>query len=284
MLLPFRALALVTLLLSLWTPAFPAEGGSSSWGDREQLRYSTELQTLQQKEQAAIQAQQKAVAARQYAARIADHQALPVAERALDTARRALKKIRSDRKLTEERLTAVNKLRSTKTGDQLAVASSLQGTVQIQTDTGWIRLTPDTLLKPGQEIRTGVDGAAEILFNDGSRIQLQTKTDFLLEREDDSVSNYRLALGRIRAQINRLGQRRYKVRTPTAICGVRGTEFLLETTGTGASALVVLRGVVEFGPVDRDESVVVRQGERSILDAGGTLQGPAPFNLKTLQP
>lgn len=272
------------LLFALCLPTHAADSEAATWVDREHSRYIAEQHTLRQQEQAALQAQQQAETARQYAARINDQQAFPIAERAMATTERALKRIRQRLERTSARLSAVAKVHAAQAEGNLAVASNLQGTVEVKTASGWTTLSPDTILKPGQEIRTGADGSAEVMFNDGSRINLHAKSSFVLESEDDTMSSYRLTLGQIKAQINRLGRRHYKIRTPVASAAVRGTEFLLETTAEGASALVVLRGEVEFGPLDQNRHISVRQGERAILAADGALRGPEPFELKTLQP
>lgn len=276
------ALALVLFLLCL--PPALAASDSDIWAEREQARYTAERQALIQRQQQALAAREKALSAQQYSRQINDTQAMPVADKAVATAEAALERIRKALERTDARLDSVERLRATASTSARAVASTVRGEVQVKTASGWEKLTPQSVLGPGQQIRTGADGFAEVSFLDGSRINLHANSSFQLVNENGELSNYELSLGHIKAKIERLAQRRFAVRTPTAIVGVRGTEFLLETTVEGASALVVLHGEVEFGPAEKETRISVRQGERAILSADGTLRGPEVIDLKTLQP
>lgn len=280
---PTTILCLFLLLLSV-PPLWADENATDIWAAREQARYNGERQALLHKEQQALQARAQAETARQYALQLKDNQALPIAEKALTTADRALERIRSALQKTDKRLESVERLRRAHAGDFHAVAGSVRGTVEIKTLKGWKTLSSDDILGPGELIRTGSDGFAEVMFDDGSRVNLHANSSFMLESRDGESSDYKLSLGRIKAQIERLGRRRYAVRTPTSVAGVRGTEFLLETTAEGDSALVVLRGEVEFGPAGKEQRISVHTGERAMLAADGSLRGPEPFDLKTLQP
>ncbi len=193
-------LVIACLLNASWLPARAADSLHSAWVERDQ-QYQTELQALRQKERQAEQAVQQAESARQYATRIDDREALPVAERALETATRALERIRASQERVTARLAAVTRADATRESRNVAVASRLYGTVQVKTTQGWTTLTPETLLKPGQQIRTGNSSRAELLFADGSRVNLHGNTAFMLESEKESTSNYRLSLGRIKQLI-----------------------------------------------------------------------------------
>lgn len=274
--------SILFLLSLLLLPAVTAFSQESNWGTREVQRYTEEQQLLRQREAQAQQAINKAEAAQRYARELNDLQALPIAEKAVATAERALERIRRALQRNESRVASVERLRAAGVGGIRAALSTLRGTVEVKTAAGWRRLTPDSLLGPGEEIRTGVDGYAEVMFSDGSRVNLDAGSAFKLAGESKDTSNYELSLGRIKAQIERLDQRRYAVRTPTAIVGVRGTEFLLETSPDGGSSLTVLHGEVAFGAVGGDGGIAVRQGERATLAPDGTLRGPEAVELKKI--
>jgi hypothetical protein len=110
------------------------------------------------------------------------------------------------------------------------------------------RLSPGagTALREGDRIRTGAGSAAGIVLKDGtvltvgpdstvdlSRFQFDSTThqgSFLLDLLQGSV---RVVTG----LLARLNPDRFQVRTPTAVVGVRGTDFIVEAEGgRGATA------------------------------------------------
>lgn len=281
----FTALRVAVCVLALAVVPAAAEQATSNWGARERAKHAAEQDVLRQREQQALQAREKAAAARQYALQLNDQQALPIAERAVLTADRAVERIRAARARSAARLAAVERIDRQPGSGTRAMASTLRGTVEVKTAAGWQRLTPDTALQPGEEIRTGPDGFAEVMFNDGSRINLHGNTSFVLASEDAAGATYRLSAGRLKAQVDRaLRQRPYAINTPVAAVAVRGTDFLLDIAPDGASELVVLQGEVDFGPLAATTRTPVRQGERAVLGADGTLRGPLPVDLKALSP
>lgn len=277
----FFVVFLLTMVGS--SAAQEAKSVSSAWPKYEQ-EFLDDLKGLALKERQAIDAIDKADKAYHYAQRIDDHQAVPVAERAMEKARQALERIREKQRRVSARLSAVKKVRAGDPDGNVAVASRLYGTVQVKTAEGWTKLTPETRLEPGQQIRTGDVSKAEVLFSDGTQVNLHANTEFLLESDDGGLSNYRLSLGRVKAYFKKYAQRRFRVRTPNAAAGVRGTEFVMETSDENGTALVVLEGEVEFRSADGSKRVTVRQGELAIQTADNKMRGPEPFDVKALQP
>ena len=108
------------------------------------------------------------------------------------------------------------------------------------------------ILPPGFSIKTG-SGFAEIrLEPNGTMIKLSENTDFsitILQGYRGSPSNeFSLIKGKIRTIAARTsGINYYNVRTPTAVMGVRGTDFINEISGT-VSRVVVREGLVEVIP------------------------------------
>ncbi|MBN2658315.1 MAG: FecR domain-containing protein [Spirochaetales bacterium] len=107
-------------------------------------------------------------------------------------------------------------------------------------------------LPPGFSISTG-NGMAEIrLYPNGTILKLAENTDFSitnLQGYRGSPSNeFSLLAGKMRTIAARTsGSNYYNVRTPTAVMGVRGTDFINEV-GQGAANVVVREGLVEVIP------------------------------------
>jgi len=118
----------------------------------------------------------------------------------------------------------------------------------------WEKAELGRILTVMDEVATDSTGRLEITFDDGGRIKVKPKTNLVLERlssgsdSEDPEIDIKLPLGRISAKVLKLleGKRKYSLATPTAVAGIRGTEFLLETQPDKKSLLSVWDGEVVF--------------------------------------
>ncbi len=126
----------------------------------------------------------------------------------------------------------------------------VQGEIRLGTDAGRPAPKSGDAVRPGERIATGKDGAASLVLKDGtvlmlgpdttadlSQFQFDTTTqegNFVLELLQGSV---RVVTGLL-AKIN---PDRFKVKTPTAVVGVRGTDFIVEATPTSEPLYYYLR-------------------------------------------
>jgi hypothetical protein len=107
----------------------------------------------------------------------------------------------------------------------------------------------------GDQVRTGPQSRATIVFRDDSVLDLAPNTDLGVEIQeyDESTRRHRsllrLAGGKVRAWVsagNAGARGRYEVETPTALIAARGTEFLVAyDAATEATDIVGLEGKVE---------------------------------------
>ncbi len=109
------------------------------------------------------------------------------------------------------------------------------------------------ILPPGFSINTG-GGIAEIRLDpNGTILKLAEDTDFAitnLQGHKGSPSNeFKLLGGKLRTIAARTtGINYYNVRTPTAVMGVRGTDFINEVSPDNSS-VVVRQGLIEVSPL-----------------------------------
>ncbi|MBI4803301.1 MAG: FecR domain-containing protein [Elusimicrobia bacterium] len=82
-------------------------------------------------------------------------------------------------------------------------------------------------LAGGDEVRTKSASTAEIMLDAGSMIRLGPASAFKLSDENSGTASLELYVGRLRAWVKKFAAK-LEVRTPTAVCSVRGTEFSLE--------------------------------------------------------
>lgn len=112
-------------------------------------------------------------------------------------------------------------------------------------------------IPPGATIATGPSTTAELkLTPNGSIIKLAKTTTFKvasLATTSTDKNAFELAAGKVRAIAAKGGN--YEVKTQTAVCGVRGTDFAVVNEG-GKSLLMVAKGLVAMQKVDAAGSIL----------------------------
>jgi hypothetical protein len=103
----------------------------------------------------------------------------------------------------------------------------------------WVPIGPTEPVSVGDQLRTREGSKIAIRLNDDSVLTLAEKTVMAIDEQTlkpsgQNTSVFSLLLGKLRAvvadQYKKPGSR-FEVHTPTAVAGVRGTEFVAETTG-----------------------------------------------------
>jgi hypothetical protein len=108
-------------------------------------------------------------------------------------------------------------------------------------------------LDVGTTLRTGSAGRVRLKFVDGSVLVLADKSQLRIESFHADPSKPReaeflLELGLIGQRVNPSAGGSWKVRTPTAVTAVRGTEFTVEVGDDRATAVLVKTGQVDVEP------------------------------------
>ena len=120
-------------------------------------------------------------------------------------------------------------------------------------------------LLPGDTVKTFASTAELRLERNGSIIKLAPETELTVERLEGrngaSTNVFSLLVGRLRAIAARAAGTRYEFRTPSAVAGVRGTDFGLEVVPDSRSALFVREGSVSYRSNQTGEEIVVEAGE-----------------------
>lgn len=120
-----------------------------------------------------------------------------------------------------------------------------RGSVHVERDGRSIPATVGTSLQPADVIVTGADGSAGITFADNSIVSVGPGSVFSIDRYAfDSTTHAgefqgTLQRGRLAAVSGKLVQQSpesMKIRTPSAVMGVRGTEFLVQVDAPQGAA------------------------------------------------
>jgi len=126
---------------------------------------------------------------------------------------------------------------------------SLSGAVEVRpTREGqWTSASKDMEIAEGGGVRTGADGGVVVQLPNKTKVWLKESTALEIEQRQTLASRLALVFGRIKVRVPHLMRKeKFEVRTPAAICAVRGTEFTMGTTEDGKMDLKVLFGEVKF--------------------------------------
>ncbi len=142
------------------------------------------------------------------------------------------------------------------------------------TTPGGERLTAEQVqsrhLTTGTRIATGRDGTGQMTLPDGTQLELGPNSQLVLEIEGTpSQSTYDVVVGALRAISGRLQAgtaRRWQVRTPNAIAGVRGTDFQATVEPSGAGSWRVNEGAIELRTPDGRVLALLGAGQQLTWD------------------
>ncbi|MCG2725497.1 MAG: FecR family protein [Elusimicrobia bacterium] len=149
-------------------------------------------------------------------------------------------------------------------------------------DEDWVPAKRNMEILEGGTIRTGANGAAVIYMPNKTKIWLRANSNLEIEENKSFATRISLLFGSIKIRVPHLLRReRFRVKTPTAICAVRGTEFTLSSSEEGKMRIAVLYGEVKLEytvPPSQGKNVVYipqghilsvaekgKQGERALL-------------------
>jgi len=132
--------------------------------------------------------------------------------------------------------------------------AALVGEVQVQDAAGTRSLRAGERLEPGAELRSGPQARVRLRFIDGSTLVLADRSQLRIERFVQGPGQPReaallLQLGLIGQQVKPAAGGSWRVRTPTAVTAVRGTEFSVEVAADLATAVHVSSGAVAVEPL-----------------------------------
>ncbi|MDP2682462.1 MAG: FecR family protein [Deltaproteobacteria bacterium] len=176
--------------------------------------------------------------------------------------------------------------------DVIGKITAIEGNVDVLKP-GQERAAPaalQQLVSEGDILRTKSNGKAEITFIDesiirlapGSRLQI---TEYLMDGGKRKSGVMNLFRGKIRAVVSKSrgfigaafgGGARFEVRTPTAVAGVKGTDFFVSYS-MGVTGILVKDGMVDvFNPAIPGQIVRVTEGNGTFIAGDKPPSSPRP--------
>ncbi|MCE9596991.1 MAG: FecR domain-containing protein [Spirochaetia bacterium] len=135
------------------------------------------------------------------------------------------------------------------------------------------------LVKKGDLLRTLGDGTMSVQLSTGAIFRMAPGTEVILQDLVRDSTGFRVRLdvkrGSLASKLDKLGKSdAYVVSTPTAIAGVRGTEFLVEIAqaASTASSVLVNDGSVAVAGSEGAEEQVVPSGSKIVSDGKAMIQ------------
>ena len=140
----------------------------------------------------------------------------------------------------------------------------------------WAQVSRGQVLSPGDQLKTAGGARATVTFDDASRVELNPGSSFTLKEASPQASGMELKLGSLKAWISKSLNRRFQVRTPTAVCSVRGTEFGVDVEPGGDTRVQMFSGLLAVADKagnevlikDRESLDVTSEGLGRVTDAG----------------
>lgn len=161
------------------------------------------------------------------------------------------------------------------------VVDEVRGKVAVKTWDNQDRVIgPGVFLWSGDIVETGKDGFLRVIMSDGTLLELRANTRIeIIDSRTTKSGNPAVVvyLGRIWAWVakNPAGGTAFECQTPTAVAGVRGTEFDLAVGIDGATRIGVDEGVVD---VDADgRAVSVTKDQETTVEGDQAPRAPMKY-------
>ncbi len=165
---------------------------------------------------------------------------------------------------------------------------SLKGTVSIVRGGGTINATAGQTLEKKDVIVTKSDGWARVKLSDGTSITLGKNSKLVIEKYlYDGTKKSHTTLGfakgvfkTITGAIGKVAPDKFKVKTPNATIGIRGTEFFVEIV-KGNVHIVCTVGIISVG--NGYGVVIVNAGSQTFATPGAKPAAPNQADIKVLK-
>lgn len=132
----------------------------------------------------------------------------------------------------------------------------VSGTVSVKAagSEEWSQVTEETPLDSADSVKTGPDGTAELYLDDSGVFFIGRNTELEVSSVEQPDTTLSLKFGSLVAKVKHQLNDRFKmqVRTPSAVCAVRGTEFAVEYSRLGKDTGVAVfdEGRLAVTPLD----------------------------------
>jgi len=145
----------------------------------------------------------------------------------------------------------------------------------------WVKVKAPHLLEAGDSVRTGRKAKAEIYIRYGAKVRLGPDAHFVLTKVSPQDNSVEVLKGKMQAWIRKFAGRGFSVRTPSAVCAVRGTVFGVEVSQTGETVWDLFSGALQVSD-STNRTVDMAPNQRlEVTPTGGAAEPEAiPASVK----
>lgn len=163
-----------------------------------------------------------------------------------------------------------------------AVLSTVLGGVQYKAKGAlvWQAASSQQPLNSGDELKTGADGKALVVFLDGTKVMLSPGSDFALQSNSPKKIDIKMAVGLLEAWVKKVKGRRFAIKTPSSVAAIRGTELRCEVDTSGATSWDLFNGGLQISDSQGNEQQM-DSGQRLVADP---TQGVAQAKIEAIPP
>lgn len=163
---------------------------------------------------------------------------------------------------------------------QIACIYDLAGPAELQKagSEQWLPARKGLPLDQGDRLRTGEKAWCELLFKDGSFIKMEagseTAAETLQATPEGRIFSFSFLRGKalwMAAKLRKGAASKFSIRTPSAVCAVRGTDFSIIVSSAGETSVGLYQGEV---------AVSNELGEKVLLAGSEASAGPGEIALQ----
>jgi mannose-6-phosphate isomerase-like protein (cupin superfamily) len=166
--------------------------------------------------------------------------------------------------------------------------TALSGTAQFKRSgsSEYFQVSESTVLYEGDTIITGANSHLSLQFSDGSTMDVNENTSVTLQSMTDSSQPKIIQLLKGLLHLNEVAlqnlKHRFEVRTPTAVCAVRGTEFTVNADNTASTTVTVISGEVNVAATQTGKSVLLQAGESVTVTSEAITQSQMKQSVQSI--
>lgn len=148
----------------------------------------------------------------------------------------------------------------------------------------WVAVKAPFMMEVGDQVRTGAKSKAELYIKYGSKIRLNEETTFVIGQVAPEGNAVEVLRGKMTAWIRKFTGRGFTVRTPSAVCAVRGTVFGVEVSEAGQTTWDLFSGTIQIAD-NRNRTVDMQPNQRlQVTQAEGAAAAPVALPADVTAP
>lgn len=163
-----------------------------------------------------------------------------------------------------------------------AYVEKISGQAFLKSDNSksWVQIVEKSVITEKMTVITMENSKLRIKTKDGGFINLGQRTKVYFEtmkgepqKEEISETGIKLFWGKIYSNVKKKVENggKYEIKTGSVVAGVRGTKFLVTSTRTGESSIIVYQGTVAASNLNGDLETLVEKGEKLNVGSDGVI-------------